>query len=159
MTATKNGLNHKEEYLATPGDYRLAIESVTMIAMQLVGTEQSSQTINCIMHVGPIFAGFALLMFWLRHYLAKTWGGVIAARVIGVLLAVPVGNWAGRTFISYYPNCGENARVASTLLILFILLCVFICLNLITLVGPPPANPPARVPGQFLPPGGYYDNP
>lgn len=126
-----------------------------MIAMQLVGTEQTSHSINCIIHVLPILAGYALAMVFLRHYFARTAGGTIAGRVIGVLLAVPVGNWAARTFIEFFPNLADDARAGSFLLLVFMGLCVFICLNLITEVGHPPSvNPPTGIPGRPLSPGG-----
>lgn len=122
-----------------------------MIALQLVGTDGVSRSITCISHILPILGGFALGMVWLRHYLARTAGGTVAARVIGVLLSVPVGNLAARIFTGSYPNLVGDGQAENVLLIVFIGMCLAICLALITEMPKPAAKPSTGQPTQPSP--------
>lgn len=115
--------------------------------MTLVGSQESSQCINCVLHVLPVFAGYALGMIWLRHYFCGSSGGRIAAIIIGVIAAVPVGNFAAGIFLNYFPQLRYMA--ADWILFLSIGTCVMVCMSLLS---PPTAGGTTQPP---TPPGGY----
>jgi hypothetical protein len=94
--------------------------------------------------------GFGLGMIWLRHYLCKSAGGRIAAIIIGVMAAVPVGNLAAGVFLRYFENLRYQS--ADAIMLFFIGGCIAICVSLLS----PPDNTPPTSGGTTMPtPGGY----
>jgi len=102
------------------------------------GNAAIANWLTCIVHIVLITGAFAIGISWLKHYLASSDSARILGKLVGILIGVGIAIIQTHVFIRHFDNL--NDETISLILITFMIVNAFVCIQLFASPKPPPTG-------------------